>query len=428
MKVPDLTNAKLAVIGLGYVGLPLAVEFGKKRPVIGFDISERRIKELKSGVDSTREVPLEELRSSKTLSFSTDHSDIRDCTVYIVTVPTPIDKYLRPDLTHLLAASETVGSILKSGDIVIYESTVYPGCTEEDCVPVLERVSRLKFNQDFWVGYSPERINPGDKQHRLTTIRKVTSGSTPEAADFVDALYREIVEAGTHRASSIRVAEAAKVIENTQRDVNIALMNELSLIFSKLGLDTLEVLEAAGTKWNFLPFRPGLVGGHCIGVDPYYLTHKAQAVGHHPEVILGGRRINDAMGTFVADETIKLMLRKGINVIGSKILILGFSFKENCPDVRNTKVIDIVKRLNSYNAQVDVYDPLIDVGEAMREYGVCCLSKMPKRGRYAGLIVALAHKEFRTIRIQEITALTNGSAVVYDVKGILPREAVDARL
>ena len=310
MKLPSLTNAKLAVIGLGYVGLPLAAEFGKKRPVIGFDINKHRIEELKSGTDSTLEVPTEELRLSRHLSFSCDRQDLQDCTTYIVTVPTPIDKYLRPDLTPLIKASETVGSVLKAGDIVIYESTVYPGCTEEDCVPVLEKISGLKFNEDFFVGYSPERINPGDKQHRLTTIKKVTSGSTPEVADIVDRLYCEIIEAGTHKATSIKVAEAAKVIENTQRDVNIALMNELSLIFHKLGLDTIEVLEAAGTKWNFLPFRPGLVGGHCIGVDPYYLTHKAQEVGYHPEVILAGRRINDSMGSHIADETIKLMLPK----------------------------------------------------------------------------------------------------------------------
>jgi len=428
MNLINLTNAKIAVIGLGYVGLPLATEFGKNRQVIGFDINKKRIEELKSGTDSTLEVTSEELRFSRHLSFSYECQDLQHCTVYIITVPTPIDKYLRPDLTPLLKASETVGGVLKKGDIVIYESTVYPGCTEEDCVPVLEKVSGLKFNQDFFVGYSPERINPGDKQHRLTTIKKVTSGSTPEIADLVDQLYGEIVEAGTHKASSIKVAEAAKVIENTQRDVNIALMNELSLIFHKLGLDTLEVLEAAGTKWNFLPFRPGLVGGHCIGVDPYYLTHKAQEVGYHTEVILAGRRINDSMGSHIADETIKLMLRKGISVLGSKVLVLGLAFKENCPDVRNTKVVDIVKSLLGYKTHVDVYDPVVDLEEAEREYGLKCLPQAPAVGQYSAIVIAVGHHQFTELGKAGIKAWGQTDAVVFDVKGILAISDADGRL
>ena len=428
MRLPSLSDAKLAVIGLGYVGLPLAAEFGKKRAVIGFDINKDRIEALKAGTDSTLEVSAEDLLLSGNLIFSSESQDIQDCTIYIVTVPTPIDKYLRPDLTPLLKASETVGRGLKAGDIVIYESTVYPGCTEEDCVPVLEKFSGLKFNQDFFVGYSPERINPGDKQHRLTSIKKVTSGSTPDVANLVDQLYREIVEAGTHKTSSIRVAEAAKVIENTQRDVNIALMNELSLIFHKLGLDTLEVLEAAGTKWNFLPFRPGLVGGHCIGVDPYYLTHKAQEVGYHPEVILAGRRINDFMGSHIADETIKLMLRKGIDVIGSRILVLGLSFKENCPDIRNTKVVDIIKSLESYNARVDTYDPWIDADDAEEEYGIACLRDSPSPRKYAAVIIAVGHRQFIELGKSGISSLVLENSVIFDVKGILPLGAADGRL
>ena len=425
---PSLHHAKLAVIGLGYVGLPLAVEFGKKRPVVGFDINENRISELRAGADSTREVSTEELGSAKHLTFSADSRDLSGCTVYIVTVPTPIDKYLRPDLTPLVKASETVGRVLKAGDIVVYESTVYPGCTEEDCVPILEKHSNLKCNEDFFVGYSPERINPGDKQHRLTMIKKVTSGSTPAVADLVDDLYREIIEAGTHKASSIRVAEAAKVIENTQRDVNIALMNELSLIFHKLGLDTLEVLEAAGTKWNFLPFRPGLVGGHCIGVDPYYLTHKAQAVGYHPEVILAGRRINDSMGSHIAEETIKLMLRKGIEVIGSKVLVLGLSFKENCPDIRNTKVLDIIDSLRAYNTQVDVYDPWITPEEAEASHGIFCLRQPPAHRVYAAVIVAVAHRQFVELGQAGIAELVLENGVLFDVRGILPLGAADGRV
>jgi UDP-N-acetyl-D-galactosamine dehydrogenase len=424
----SLNSAKLAVIGLGYVGLPLAVEFCKKRPVVGFDINQRRIRELRAGADSTREVSTEELRSSTQLTFSADSRDLSDCTIYIVTVPTPIDKYLRPDLTPLVKASETVGRVLKEGDIVIYESTVYPGCTEEDCVPILEKCSNLKFNEDFFVGYSPERINPGDKQHRLTMIKKVTSGSTPAVADLIDSLYREIIEAGTHKASCIRVAEAAKVIENTQRDVNIALMNELSLIFHKLGLDTIEVLEAAGTKWNFLTFRPGLVGGHCIGVDPYYLTHKAQEVGYHPEVILAGRRINDSMGSHIADEIIKLMLRKDIEVIGSRILVLGLSFKENCPDIRNTKVVDIIESLRSYNVKIDIYDPWINVEEAEAEYGVICLREAPAEGKYNGVILAVGHSQIMEMGAARITSFCQKKAVIFDVKGILPQGAADARL
>ena len=424
----SLQDAKLAVIGLGYVGLPLAVEFGKKRPVVGFDINENRISELRAGADSTREVSTEELGSAKHLTFSADSRDLGDCTVYIVTVPTPIDKYLRPDLTPLVKASETVGRVLKAGDIVVYESTVYPGCTEEDCVPILEKHSNLKCNEDFFVGYSPERINPGDKQHRLTMIKKVTSGSTPAVADLVDDLYREIIEAGTHKASSIRVAEAAKVIENTQRDVNIALMNELSLIFHKLGLDTLEVLEAAGTKWNFLPFRPGLVGGHCIGIDPYYLTHKAQEVGHHPEVILAGRRINDSMGSHIAEETIKLMLRKGIEVIGSKVLVLGLSFKENCPDIRNTKVLDIIDSLRAYNTQVDVYDPWITPEEAEASHGIFCLRQPPSHRVYAAVIVAVAHRQFVELGQAGIAELVLENGVVFDGRGILPLGSADGRL
>jgi UDP-N-acetyl-D-galactosamine dehydrogenase len=419
---------KIAVIGLGYVGLPLAVEFGKVRPTLGFDINKARVEELRSGKDHTLECSPEELAQAKHLTYSADAEDLRCCQVYIVTVPTPVDKANRPDLTPLFKASETVGRALKVGDIVVYESTVYPGATEEVCVPVLEQFSGLKFNQDFYCGYSPERINPGDKEHRLPTIKKVTSGSNPEVAEQVDVMYGSIIKAGTHKASSIKVAEAAKVIENTQRDVNIALMNELSLIFHKLGIDTLEVLEAAGTKWNFLPFRPGLVGGHCIGVDPYYLTHKAVEVGYHPEVILSGRRINDRMGEFVADETVKLMLRKGIPVLGSKILILGFTFKENCPDLRNTKVVDILEALKEYNVKVDIYDPWINVDEAEAEYGINCLSEVPEQADYSAIILAVGHKHFVEMGLEGIRALGIPKAVIFDVKGILPMGEVDGRL
>jgi UDP-N-acetyl-D-galactosamine dehydrogenase len=418
----------IAIIGLGYVGLPLAVEFGKQRKVIGFDINARRVAELQGGLDRTLECSPEELAQAKYLRYSSETQDLKDAQVFIVTVPTPVDQANRPDMTPLVKASETVGKALKSGDIVIYESTVYPGATEEVCVPVLEKFSRLKFNQDFFCGYSPERINPGDKEHRLPTIKKVTSGSTPSVADEVDALYSSIISAGTHKASSIKVAEAAKVIENTQRDVNIALMNELSLIFHKLGIDTLEVLQAAGTKWNFLPFRPGLVGGHCIGVDPYYLTHKAQEVGYHPEVILAGRRINDSMASYVADETVKLMLRKGLPVLGSKVLVLGLTFKENCPDVRNTKVVDIVQALKGYNMRVDVYDPWIDLAEAERECGLKCLAQAPAAGEYGAIVLAVGHKQFMKLGEVGIKGWGKAGAVVFDVKSILPLGAADGRL
>ncbi len=418
----------IAVIGLGYVGLPLAVEFGKKRPVIGFDINENRIAELQSGQDHTLECSPEELSEAGFTQYSSQPEDLKNCKIFIVTVPTPVDKANRPDMTPLVKASQTVGGVLKKGDIVIYESTVYPGATEEICVPVLEKVSGLKFNNDFFCGYSPERINPGDKEHRLPSIKKVTSGSTPEVAEVVDQLYRQIITAGTHKASSLKVAEAAKVIENTQRDVNIALMNELSFIFHKLEIDTLEVLEAAGTKWNFLPFRPGLVGGHCIGVDPYYLTHKAQEVGYHPEVILAGRRINDSMASHVADETIKLMLRKNIPVLGGKILVLGLTFKENCPDVRNTKVVDIIRALETYNTKVDVYDPWVDAEEVRSEYGIDCIIEKPISGQYAAIVLAVGHKQFVDLGEEGIKAFGQIEAVLFDVKGILPIGAADGRL
>lgn len=424
----DLNGKTLAIIGLGYVGLPLAVEFGKRRPAIGFDINPKRVAELQAGEDHTLECSRSELLAARELRYSCDPADLKEARVFIVTVPTPVDQANRPDMRPLVGASETVGKALKKGDVVVYESTVYPGATEEVCVPVLERASGLKFNVDFFCGYSPERINPGDKEHRLPSIRKVTSGSTPEVADGVDALYAQIVTAGTHKASSIRVAEAAKVIENTQRDVNIALMNELSLIFHRLDIDTLEVLQAAGTKWNFLPFRPGLVGGHCIGVDPYYLTHKAQEVGYHPEVILAGRRINDNMSRHVADETVKLMLRKGLPVLGSKVLVLGLTFKENCPDVRNTKVVDIIRTLERYNAKVDVYDPWISVADAEHEYGLKCLAEVPKQGDYAAVVLAVGHRQFMELGEQGIKAFGQPGAVVFDVKGILPRGAADGRL
>ena len=424
----QLETAKIAIIGLGYVGLPLAVEFGNQRPVLGFDINLARVAELQAGRDHTLEVSSEELSTASYLSFSGDPEDLRGCQVFIVTVPTPVDKANRPDLTPLVKASETVGRVMPPNAIVIYESTVYPGATEEICVPVLEHCSGGKFNSNFFCGYSPERINPGDKEHRLPSIKKITSGSTPEVAEAVDQLYKQIITAGTHKASSIKVAEAAKVIENTQRDVNIALMNELSLIFNRLGIDTLEVLEAAGTKWNFLPFRPGLVGGHCIGVDPYYLTHKALEVGYHSEVILAGRRINDGMGTYVADQTVKLMLRKNLPVLGSRVLVLGLTFKENCPDLRNTKVVDIVKAMQGYNLQVDVYDPWIDVTEAEHEYGLACLTQFPQNGSYAAIVLAVGHHQFVALGEQGIKALGRSGAVIYDVKSLLPLGAADGRL
>lgn len=425
---PSGAPLKLAVVGLGYVGLPLAVEFGKHAAVVGYDLKQARIDELRAGRDSTREVEPAEFTHARHLTFTTDAEYLHDCNVFIVTVPTPVDHVNRPDLTSLVRASETVGRIMPKGAVVIYESTVYPGATEEVCVPLLEKHSGLTFNVGFYAAYSPERINPGDKEHRLPTIRKVTSGSTPEVADFVDALYGSIIAAGTHKASSIKVAEAAKVIENTQRDLNIALMNELALIFNRLGIDTLEVLEAAGTKWNFLPFRPGLVGGHCIGVDPYYLTHKAQEIGYHPEVILAGRRINDSMGGHVAGEVIKLMAKKGINVVGSRILVLGFTFKEGCPDLRNTKVVDIVCGLEEYNAKVDIYDPWIDVTEAEHEYHIRPLGRRPEPGAYDAIVLAVGHPEFAGYGAARIRALGKVRHVLYDVKSLLPLNEVDGRL
>jgi UDP-N-acetyl-D-galactosamine dehydrogenase len=423
----DLDNASIAIIGLGYVGLPLAVEFGKQYDTVGFDINAARIDELRAGHDSTLEVSADELSIAPRLRFSPALEDIRACNVYIVTVPTPIDAAKRPDLTPLIRASETLGKVLKRGDVVVYESTVYPGCTEEVCVPILERVSGLIYNHDFFAGYSPERINPGDKQHRVTNILKVTSGSTPEAADFVDRLYGSIITAGTHKASSLKVAEAAKVIENTQRDLNIALVNDLAILFNKLGIDTLEVLEAAGTKWNFLPFRPGLVGGHCIGVDPYYLTHKAQEVGHHADVILAGRRTNDGMGPYIAGEVIRLMVRKGINPVNARVLVLGLAFKENCPDLRNTRVVDIVRALHTYGAAVDVHDPWVSAAEAEHEYSIKPITQPPKNS-YEAVIVAVGHRQFVGMGADGIGAFGKPESVIYDVKCVLPRSAVDGRL
>lgn len=420
-------NIKIGIIGLGYVGLPLAVEFGKKYPTLGFDINTARLTELNQGHDSTLEVSDEELAQATQLSYSSQLEYLKDCNFFIVTVPTPINDNKQPDLTPLIKASETIGQVLKKGDIVIYESTVYPGATEEDCVPVLERVSGLKFNEDFFAGYSPERINPGDKEHRVTTILKVTSGSTPEIAETVDQLYKSIITAGTHKASSIKVAEAAKVIENTQRDVNIGLINELALIFNKLDIDTEEVLKAAGTKWNFLPFRPGLVGGHCIGVDPYYLTHKAQAVGYHPEIILAGRRLNDAMGAYVVSQLVKAMLQKRIHVQGARVLVMGLTFKENCPDLRNTKIVDVVHELEEYGVQVDCYDPWINPQEAQREYGITPVTT-PAAGEYDAVILAVAHKQFAEMGAEKIRALAKPLHVLYDLKYLLPTEASDLRL
>ena len=422
-----LEDIKLAIIGLGYVGLPLAVEFGKQRPVIGFDINQSRINALREGHDSTLEVSDQELKQACLLSYSADTADLEAANVYIVTVPTPIDEHKQPDLTPLRKASETIGKTLKHGDIVIYESTVYPGATEEECIPVLERVSGLVFNQDFFAGYSPERINPGDKEHRVTTIKKVTSGSTPEVADLVDALYNQIITAGTHKATSIKVAEAAKVIENTQRDLNIALINELAVIFNKMGIDTEAVLKAAGTKWNFLPFRPGLVGGHCIGVDPYYLTHKAQAIGYHPEIILAGRRLNDSMGAYVVSQLVKGMLKKRIHVEGARVLIMGLTFKENCPDLRNTKVIDIVRELAEYDIAVDVYYPWVSAEEAQHEYGITPIAK-PQPGSYDGIVLAVAHQQFAAMSEQDYRQLGKPQHVLYDLKYVLPEGQSDLRL
>jgi len=423
----NLSETKIGVIGLGYVGLPLAVEFGKKYKVLGFDINQGRIDELNSGKDATLEISPEELLDAKDLQFSADKNDLKNCNVYIVTVPTPIDKYMQPDLTPLTKASEMLGGVINKEDVVIYESTVYPGATEEECIPIVENVSGLRYNQDFFAGYSPERINPGDKEHRVTNILKVTSGSTPEVAEFVDALYASIITAGTHRASSIRVAEAAKVIENTQRDVNIALINELSLIFNRLDIDTLEVLEAAGTKWNFLPFRPGLVGGHCIGVDPYYLTHKAQAAGYHPEMILAGRRLNDNMSKNVVARLVKEMIKHGIDVGVARVLVMGLTFKENCPDLRNTKVVDIVTELASYGITVDVVDPWCSTEEAEREYGFG-VHKNVEDDTYDGIIVAVGHEEFKEMGANAIRNLGKNKHVLFDLKYILSKSDVDIRL
>ena len=423
----QLSELKIAIIGLGYVGLPLAVEFGKKVPVMGFDIHQKRIDELQSGQDHTLEVSPKELKQATHLSYTTNLQQLADCNFFIVTVPTPIDEFKQPDLTPLVKASESIARVLKKGDVVVYESTVYPGATEEVCIPVLEKNSGLKFNQDFYAGYSPERINPGDKLHRVTNILKITSGSTPAVADYVDQVYNLVIEAGTHKAASIKVAEAAKVIENTQRDVNIALINELALIFNKMGIDTEAVLEAAGTKWNFLPFRPGLVGGHCIGVDPYYLTHKAQAIGYNPEIILAGRRLNDGMGAYVVTQLVKAMLKKRIQVEDAKVLILGLSFKENCPDIRNTRIIDIVNELKEYHTQIDVYDPWVDAAEAEHEYGIRPISNL-ENGKYDAVILAVAHHQFKDMGADAIRALGKADHVLYDLKYVLSQAESDLRL
>ncbi len=422
-----LKNINIGIIGLGYVGLPLAVEFAKKQRVLGFDINEVRVAELDNKEDRTLEVTKDELIAAEYIRFSSNKNDLSDCNIYIVTVPTPIDAYKQPDLMPLIKASETIGEYLNKGDIVIYESTVYPGATEEVCIPVIEKISGLVFNTDFYAGYSPERINPGDKEHRLPTIKKVTSGSTPEIANFIDELYQTIITAGTHKASSIKVAEAAKVIENTQRDLNIALINELAIIFNRLGIDTLEVLEAAGSKWNFLPFRPGIVGGHCIGVDPYYLTYKAQAEGYHPEIILAGRRLNDGMAAYIVSQLIKKMMQKEVDVKGAKILIMGLTFKENCPDLRNTKVVDIISELRDFHLDVDVYDPWVDAVEAEEEYGET-LIKQPKANDYDAIVIAVAHDQFKQLGYEGIIHFAKAKNVLYDLKYILPNEATDLRL
>jgi len=420
-------QTQICIIGQGYVGLPLAVEFGKHFPTIGFDIKKDRIKELQNGVDTTLECSSAELAESKQLSFTTQLDDIKDAKVYIITVPTPIDQYKTPNLTPLIKASELLGKVVQKGDYVIYESTVYPGATEEDCIPLIEKGSGLKLNIDFFAGYSPERINPGDKEHRVTNILKVTSGSTPEAADFIDDLYKSIITAGTHKASSIRVAEAAKVIENTQRDVNIALVNELSLIFDKMGIDTLEVLEAAGTKWNFLPFRPGLVGGHCIGVDPYYLTYKAQSLGYHPEIILSGRRINDGMSSHIAEKVLRLMTQKKIQVVDSNILVMGLTFKENCPDIRNTKVVDVISELASYHTNIDIYDPWADTEEVKQAYGLNLVEE-PQADHYDAAIVCVAHDQIKEMGIEAIKNLCKTDHIIFDVKYLFDKDIVDDRL
>ncbi|MDF2369197.1 MAG: nucleotide sugar dehydrogenase [Rhizobiaceae bacterium] len=424
----DLSTKKIAVIGLGYVGLPLAVEFAKFHDIVGFDIKPARIEQLKNGHDETREVTSDELLASRRLGFTSSERDLEDCQIFIVTVPTPIDGAKRPDLTPLKKASETVGRALKKGGVVIYESTVFPGCTRNVCVPILEAVSGLRFNEEFYTGYSPERVNPGDKLHRIPLIKKVTSGSTTQVADAVDALYGRIITAGTFKAANIEVAEAAKVIENTQRDLNIALMNELAIIFERLGIDTNDVLEAAGTKWNFLPFRPGLVGGHCIGVDPYYLTHRAQEAGYHPEVILAGRRINDGMGPYVANRVSRLMMKNGFPVVGSRILVMGLSFKEDCPDLRNSKVIDVIRELDGFNAKVDVHDPWVLRAEASQEYGIDLLDKPPEPGQYDAIILTVGHQEFIAMGAERIRQLGRPGAVFFDVKGIFEKNHSDGRL
>ncbi|MBJ9239210.1 Vi polysaccharide biosynthesis UDP-N-acetylglucosamine C-6 dehydrogenase TviB [Citrobacter braakii] len=420
-------DVRIAIIGLGYVGLPLAAEFGKIRQVVGFDVNHKRILELKEGIDVNLETTEEELRDARHLTFTSSIDEIRECNFYIITVPTPINDYKQPDLTPLIKASETVGNVLRPGDIVVYESTVYPGCTEEECVPILERMSTMTFNKDFFVGYSPERINPGDKKYRLTTIKKITSGSTAETACLVDEIYRQIITAGTYKTESIKIAEAAKVIENTQRDLNIALVNELAIIFNRLEIDTEAVLRAAGSKWNFLPFRPGLVGGHCIGVDPYYLTHKSQGIGYYPEIILAGRRLNDNMGNYVSGQLIKAMIKKGINVEGSNVLILGFTFKENCPDIRNTRIIDVVKELGNYSCNVDIFDPWVDAEEVEEEYGIIPVSEI-KAASYDAIIVAVGHEQFKKMGSDDIRGFGKDKHVLYDLKYILSPEQSDVRL
>jgi len=423
----EVADARIGVIGLGYVGLPLAVAFGRLLPTIGFDISAKRIEELKKGIDRTLEVEADELSAAQYLEYSSEIESLKRANFYVVTVPTPLDEHKAPDLRPLRSASETVAQVIGRGDVVVFESTVYPGATEEVCIPIIEEISGLEYNKDFYAGYSPERINPGDREHRVTDIVKVTSGSTPETAELVDAVYRKVITAGTHRASSIRVAEAAKVIENTQRDVNIALINELAALFDRLGLDTQEVLEAAGTKWNFLPFRPGLVGGHCIGVDPYYLTYKAIEVGHHPEMILAGRRINDEMGIFVANQVVRLMIRKQIGVAGARVLVMGLSFKENCPDLRNTRVVSILEELQGYGAITEVWDPWVDKDQALEEYGLKLLEK-PETGTYDAIVLAVGHRQFRDLGIDGVRALGKTSNVIYDAKGLFPKGKCDARL
>ncbi len=423
-----LDNIKIGMIGLGYVGLPLAVEFGKKMPVIGLDINQARIDELKAGKDSSLEVEPDELLRATQLSYTSTPDNLKDCNVYIVTVPTPIDGHKRPDLSPLISASQMLGKLIKKDDVIIFESTVYPGATEEVCIPIIEARSGLTYNKEFFAGYSPERINPGDKEHRVTNILKVTSGSTPEIADFVDSLYLTVIEAGTYKASSIRVAEAAKVIENTQRDVNIALINELAMIFNRLDIDTEEVLKAAGTKWNFLPFRPGLVGGHCIGVDPYYLTHKAQEIGYHPEMILAGRRVNDGMGAYATQQVVKLMTKKRIPVVDAKILIMGLTFKEDCPDLRNTRVIDIIEEFQDYHCHIDIYDPWVSVAEAEHEYNITPMTEKPADGQYDAIILAVSHRQFKKMGLDKIKALGKANSVIYDIKYLFPADAVDGRL